>query len=90
MVLFKCLKCNKMFNKKSTFIIHTEHKKKPCKIYNDIVALDLQLAEKKALDLRLTEKEALDLQQKHNFLNNIEDLKDIYKKEENIITNNVI
>ena len=87
MVLFKCLKCNKMFNKKSTFIIHTEHKKKPCKIYNDIVALDLQLAEKKALDLRLTEKEALDLQQKHNFLNNIEDLKDIYKKEENIITN---
>ena len=30
MVIYTCEKCNKMFNKKSGYVMHTEHKKKPC------------------------------------------------------------
>ena len=30
MVLYTCEKCKKIFNKKSGYIMHTEHKKKPC------------------------------------------------------------
>jgi len=30
MVEFKCIKCNKIFNKKSSYINHTVNKKKPC------------------------------------------------------------
>jgi hypothetical protein len=30
MVLYSCIKCFKVFNKKSNYILHTEHRKTPC------------------------------------------------------------
>ena len=42
MVVFTCEKCNKIFNKKSTYVMHTEYKKKPCDGKNEIVAPILQ------------------------------------------------
>ena len=38
MILYKCEKCLKEFNKKSNYLMHIEHRKNPCKneiIYNE-------------------------------------------------------
>ena len=89
MVLFTCIKCSKTFNKKSSFIIHTEHKKKPCFIKTDHMAPDLHLAKKIAPDLLFEKNMAPDLRQEHNFKNNIECLiktKEYRTKEEIKIT----
>ena len=67
MVLFTCIKCNKSFNKKSSYIIHTEHKKKPCFINTVHMALDLQQEHNFPLDLQQEHNFPLDLQQEHNF-----------------------
>ena len=69
MVLFKCLKCNKMFNKKSTFIIHTEHKKKPCVKKEELVA---QKNEELLIYTQKSQKNEQNNVKKHIFIDNID------------------
>ena len=37
MVLYTCINCNKEFKKKDDYIKHTERRKKPCKVNDDII-----------------------------------------------------
>ena len=69
MVLHTCIKCLKVFDKKSNFIMHTEHRKRPCKNTHELVAPTLHLDQKTAPTLVIL---APEMTKKLNIENNIE------------------
>ena len=70
MVLHTCIKCLKVFDKKSNFIMHTEHRKRPCKNTHELVAPNLHLGQKMAPTLVIL---APEMTKKLNIENRLEE-----------------
>ena len=67
MVLYKCENCLKEFNKKSNYLMHIEHRKTPCSKSPELMAPNLQKAQKVAPNSNYGPV----FVEKHEYLNNI-------------------